>query len=679
MFQFVADTKKYRSLKINQRGMTLIEVLVTVAIAAIVMTSIATMMSDIFKAQRTVQSKDANRDIVQAIRELLTDPLICKASFGGGDPNGAGFSKTQIVDSAVPANIKYQTGVQYLNNLVTITSFKVKDYAADNAAVTSQIGKAELTITMNKVGATVGGIEMRAIIILQINLDASNTIAQCYSIGGADWLWRISPADMADIYYKGGNVGIGTSTPRAHLHIAGNATGLAQVKIYQDSDDSVGLSILRDASSTGSQQAVLQFCNEDTVGANSLCSYLYQKKDIGGLSMTVVNSQTHVLDAAVFDNPSLHLDTNGKVGVGTTTPWSNLHVKGAQNSNSFAGVVSESTANGAPGFCSVGPGGSIYGCTGGVGILGHYGVVTGSVGDYAISANANIRFVTGFSPSWTLAGNGVSNTKMSILANGNVGIGIASPPSYAALDVDTSNFKSIHTMDIANGGLLIGYQGSTIQARTTTDGNDQNLILQKWGGNLGIGDVSPTSIITAKSARAEGVWPGGGDALVLESSSGVHKAYLGVDNNTPWVGSLSNESFKIVANQNTAITIQSDGNVGIGTPPTTAKLEVAGGIKPGSATKGSSCSPEGAFAYDAGAHMPVYCSNSGVWTLMGGCAGSLVDMYRCSPPSCCPGGGAWYFSTCNGQITSLSSCSETAYPCSCTVSCTPVGKMCVLP
>lgn len=115
MFQFVADEKNYQEFRAHQRGMTLIEVLITVGIAAIVMTS---MMSDIFKTQRTVQTKDANRDIVQAIRELLTDPLICKASFGGGNPNGAGFSKTQIVDSAVPANIKYQTGVlQLLLNL----------------------------------------------------------------------------------------------------------------------------------------------------------------------------------------------------------------------------------------------------------------------------------------------------------------------------------------------------------------------------------------------------------------------------------------------------------------------------------------------------------------------------------------------------------------------------------
>jgi hypothetical protein len=66
-----------------------------------------------------------------------------------------------------------------------------------------------------------------------------------------------------------------------------------------------------------------------------------------------------------------------------------------------------------------------------------------------------------------------------------------------------------------------------------------------------------------------------------------------------------------------------DGNVGIGTTSPTAKLEVAGGIKPGSSgvAIGGACSSEGTFAYDSSAHQPVFCSNSGLWTSMSGTAG----------------------------------------------------------
>lgn len=53
-------------------------------------------------------------------------------------------------------------------------------------------------------------------------------------------------------------------------------------------------------------------------------------------------------------------------------------------------------------------------------------------------------------------------------------------------------------MDNANGGLLIGYAGSNIQARTTADANSQNLILQRWGGNVGIGTTNPGATLEVK-------------------------------------------------------------------------------------------------------------------------------------------------------------------------------------
>ncbi len=61
-------------------------------------------------------------------------------------------------------------------------------------------------------------------------------------------------------------------------------------------------------------------------------------------------------------------------------------------------------------------------------------------------------------------------------------------------------------------------------------------------------------------------------------------------------------------------------NVGIGTMSPTEKLEVNGGIKPGSTgiTVGNGCGSEGTFAYDMGTHVPVYCSNIAKWTKMGG-------------------------------------------------------------
>jgi hypothetical protein len=67
-------------------------------------------------------------------------------------------------------------------------------------------------------------------------------------------------------------------------------------------------------------------------------------------------------------------------------------------------------------------------------------------------------------------------------------------------------------------------------------------------------------------------------------------------------------------------TLTTTGNVGIGVAPSSAApLDVGGGILGSSSSVkvGSSCSPEGMLGYDlvtSGAHKPVYCSESGVWT-----------------------------------------------------------------
>jgi len=214
---------------INQNGMGLIEVMVAGAIGLIVIIGISGLITDVFKSQRTVQSKDASRELITSLRSFLSDSVICTASFGGNNPSGTGFTKTQIIDAS--SNIKYQTGINYFNNLVTITKMSVSNYIQDNAA-NPKVGKANFTIAMDKVGATTGGTQLAPItILLQISLDAGSNITQCHALGGSDSLWQISPSNKADIYYQAGNVGIGTSSPTVTLDVAGGikpgSTGVA--------------------------------------------------------------------------------------------------------------------------------------------------------------------------------------------------------------------------------------------------------------------------------------------------------------------------------------------------------------------------------------------------------------------------------------------------------------------
>ena len=97
------------------------------------------------------------------------------------------------------------------------------------------------------------------------------------------------------------------------------------------------------------------------------------------------------------------------------------------------------------------------------------------------------------------------------------------------------------------------------------------------------------------------------------------------------------------------------GQVGIGTTTPQATLDVNGTIKSGSATKGTTCSPEGAIAYDPNEHAPIYCNQKGKWQPVG--LQISQKLYQC-PENRYTGGGAWASYGCLGQVSVSPTCSN---------------------
>ena len=126
-----------------------------------------------------------------------------------------------------------------------------------------------------------------------------NTLTISASGGGGGGVWSLSGNN---VYYNGGNVGIGTSSPQENLTIAGVASYNTGLKLTGNAAAGTGLA-LQNTGAGGHKYSLLSGGSSDGVGA-------------GGFGL--------------FDDTAaayrLAIDTNGNVGIGVATPASRLDV-----------------------------------------------------------------------------------------------------------------------------------------------------------------------------------------------------------------------------------------------------------------------------------------------------------------------------------------------------------------
>ena len=299
--------------------------------------------------------------------------------------------------------------------------------------------------------------------------------------------WQNSSGDALVVVDSSGLVGIGTTTPSTLLDIAGlaNATGyLVNGTLLEDTDTHL---------------------TEDEVRANA----------------------TNHVNSSGWNTTGADTTTPSNVGIGTTSPGTLLHINGG-NVELFR--IDGGSQTGIQGFYN---GGTAKGFIG-------YGEV-GNIFSDALPQSFAIRAENALH----LGTNG-DNIRMTIDTAGDIGIGIINASSQLHLYVDNADTVDSFTIEQDGSGdatmefLLTGLESYGVGI-DNDDGDafkidnngpefgsaefeiqaDNDVILVKAGGNVGIGTDTPTNLLTVVGS--------GNIVNISSSTSGDANLYLEAD------------------------------------------------------------------------------------------------------------------------------------------------------
>jgi hypothetical protein len=431
-----------------------------------------------------------------------------------------------------------------------------------------------------------------------------------------------------------GNVGIGTISPVAKLHVKVNdsgATPIAQQHLIVENNSATGIGILTPSATSG-----YLFFGDNNDAQRGFISY------------------DHSSDSMAFKvsgSERMRIDSSGSVGIGTTSPSNKLHVNsGSTNevarfestdSVAYLSIMDNNTTYSLQGIGSIGDALTLYNNNSEkirINSSGDVGIGTNSPLGILHVADANPEFI--LEDTTNLNRNKIENVdgnmryhadygsnignsrhiffidnseKVRFDTNGNVGIGNTSPSDNLEIGTNGSADTAFRMYSDQSGKYFRINSGGNFTALRTT--GDQNLIIQSSGtagyvtfeagnsermrvnynGNVGIGTTSPAFKTTIYSSGTTDSFPlvvGQGNEpnefvgiglSGFTASNGAVKAAMVLDRNgTYGVGDIHFLNNTTQDNTNATLSdsrlvIRKSGNVGIGTTGPASKLAVDGG------------------------------------------------------------------------------------------------------
>jgi type II secretory pathway pseudopilin PulG len=255
-----------------QRGFSLTGVLVAVAIAGVVAATVAQIFSTMLQTQNTIRMKGEMETFNDELRARLANRAACVATFQAAVlTNGTATPIPTIKDAA-------GTDQVLLNTPYGGASFEIQGmnfvYADEG---TPGNGTGILSVSYRSRLSMVGGeLRPREIRIKTTKNTTTNALVDCVAMSKmTDGIWqRVMPPPppaaqvFNDIFFTGGNVGIGVPAPQANLDVAGAIKSDAGANAgrtidfssgnMQYTSASCGAFILHDMKSGGSYSLAVQ-------------------------------------------------------------------------------------------------------------------------------------------------------------------------------------------------------------------------------------------------------------------------------------------------------------------------------------------------------------------------------------------------------------------------------------